>query len=364
MKRAVDNPHELPILEQTDIKSVGLTAEQTQLLSARKDIILDIANLLGIPPHKLGLAISTSYGSLEEENDAFRDDALDPWLVQFEMEYRKLLTEDEQALETHCIVATRHDVARMKASDRAEYLSTLTGAAPVMTVNEARAIQGLGPVPGGDVLRTPMNMSPADAKNPAAAAAERLEPEDEETDDTEESAMRSHQLQALEDVFSRMAKRLATAIQQGQASRPAGGIPQRAREAHAGDQIRICPDYRALRRQKRWRNRGNAGQRIPQPTGCARGKRHATGPPSRNLAKRSWRNHPSSPKTHSTHFTNKQRKGLTMDIAHLVGLVVYRRRRIVGSCGRDVENVQRRTEGLQRRSVQSCLRRLTNSTAK
>jgi hypothetical protein len=35
--------------------------------------------------------------------------------------------------------------------------------------------------------------------------------EDEETDDAEESAMRSHQLQALEDVFSRMTKRLATA---------------------------------------------------------------------------------------------------------------------------------------------------------
>lgn len=222
LKRAVDNPHELPILEQTDIKSVGLTAEQTQLLSARKDIILDIANLLGIPPHKLGLAISTSYGSLEEENDAFRDDALDPWLVQFEMEYRKLLTEDEQALETHCIVATRHDVSRMKAADRATYLSTLTGSAPVMTVNEARAIQGLGPVPGGDVLRTPMNMSPADAADPAAAdpAAAGAEPpeldddmelEDEETDDAEESAMRSHQLQALEDVFQRMTKRLATA---------------------------------------------------------------------------------------------------------------------------------------------------------
>jgi hypothetical protein len=135
------------------------------------------------------------------------------------MEYRKLLTEDEQALETHCIVATRHDVSRMKAADRATYLSTLTGSAPVMTVNEARAIQGLGPVPGGDVLRTPLNMSPADAKNPAAAAAESPEPDDdieltgdaEETDDAEETAMRSHQLQALEDVFSRMTKRLATA---------------------------------------------------------------------------------------------------------------------------------------------------------
>lgn len=222
LKRSVENPHELPILEQTDIKSVGLTAEQTQLLSARKDIILDIANLLGIPPHKLGLAISTSYGSLEEENEAFRHDALDPWLVQFEMEFRKLLTEDEQAEETHEVCADRNDLTRLKATELAEYLSTLGGGVTVMTVNELRSKVGLPPVPGGDKLLSPLNMAAAQqptgnpdptqpkpepqASSPAPVSGD-PPPEDPES----RSRIRAHQLQALEDVYSRMTKRLATA---------------------------------------------------------------------------------------------------------------------------------------------------------
>jgi HK97 family phage portal protein len=252
LKRSVDNPHELPILEQTDIKSVGLTAEQTQLLGARKDIILDIANLLGIPPHKLGLAISTSYGSLEEENDAFRDDALDPWLVQFEMEYRKLLTEDEQQGETHTVAADRSDFSRMKSADQAQYLKDMTGGSAVMTVNEARARLGLPPVQGGDVLMRPLNMAAAgeDPEEPAddsqASETEQTDTEasdaeigdvadgeesdvETETDDAAESRSRIHaaKLRALEDVFNRMTKRLTTAA--GKIKRPEQLVEFRSR---------------------------------------------------------------------------------------------------------------------------------------
>lgn len=253
LKRSVDNPHELPILEQTDIKSVGLTAEQTQLLGARKDIILDIANLLGIPPHKLGLAISTSYGSLEEENDAFRDDALDPWLVQFEMEYRKLLTEDEQSDETHTVAADRSDFSRMKAVDQATYLKQLTGGTAVMTVNEARARLGYPPVEGGDVLMKPLNMSAAgeNAEDPSTDPTETqatdaetadmadgeetdaeemdAETEDPETEDAKitRSRMDAAKLQALEDVFARMTKRLTTAA--GKIKRPEQLVEFRSR---------------------------------------------------------------------------------------------------------------------------------------
>lgn len=248
LKRSVDNPHELPILEQTDIKSVGLTAEQTQLLGARKDIILDIANLLGIPPHKLGLAISTSYGSLEEENDAFRDDALDPWLVQFEMEYRKLLTEDQQQKETHTVAADRSDFSKMKTIDQASYLKDMTGGSAIMTVNEARAKQGLAPVEGGDVLMRPLNMAAA-GEDPEDGEEDPATPETESGDDTEigdnaggesgrgrygkygeesdvetevaaasRSRVHAAKLQALEDVYGRMMRRLTVAA--GKIKRP------------------------------------------------------------------------------------------------------------------------------------------------
>lgn len=228
LKRSIKNPHELPILEASEIKSVGLTAEQTQLLEARKDIILDIANMLGLPPHKLGLPISTSYGSLEEENEAFREDALDPWLVQFEMEYRKLLTEDEQATECCTIEACRDDIKRLKLVDKATYLSTLTGSAPLLTANEARANLGKPPIEGGDELLTPLNMG---ATPPATAAEAETETDTEtesedvqpattpeaeaaaadDAEDLAEQEQRSAKLQALTDVYHRMARRLCVA---------------------------------------------------------------------------------------------------------------------------------------------------------
>lgn len=234
LKRSIANPHELPILEAAKINTVGLTAEQTQLLEARKEIILDIANMLGLPPHKLGLPISTSYGSLEEENEAFREDALDPWLVQFEMEYRKLLTEDEQATECCTVEACRDDIKRLKLVDKATYLSTLTGSAPMLTANEARADLGKPPIEGGDQLLTPLNMSgnqgsqsaqsadatdttdtttdtesesedsPATTPEAEAAAAE-------DAEDMAEQEQRCARQQALADVYHRMARRLCVA---------------------------------------------------------------------------------------------------------------------------------------------------------
>lgn len=230
LKRSLENPHELPILEASDIKAVGLSAEQTQLLSARKDIILDIANLLGLPPHKLGLAISSSYGSLEEENDAFREDALEPWLCQFESEFAKLLTEDEQEQETHDIEAERDDIKRLKLVDAADYLSKLTGSQPLATVNEARAKIGLPPVEGGDDLSKPLNMGnqggdPNAQPNAAPPEDDSEDEPNEEADgepeelvDTEErSAVNSMALaeirrNALTEVYGRMARRLTNAL--------------------------------------------------------------------------------------------------------------------------------------------------------
>lgn len=208
LKRDIDNPHELPVLEMVDIKSVGLSAEQTQLLSARKDIMLEIANLLGIPPHKLGLATNTSYKSLEEENKAFRDDSLDPWLVQFELEFRKLLTEAEQDEELAEVVAERFSVSRNNAPDRANYLKAATGGAAWYTINDARSVENLPAVPDGDKLLQPLNMSgqntatdpPADPAPPDNANAQR--------------ATAIHQLLALQDVLGRMSRRLSTAANQ------------------------------------------------------------------------------------------------------------------------------------------------------
>jgi HK97 family phage portal protein len=204
LKRAVDNPHEIPVLEKAELKSMNLTAQQTQLLEAREFSLKDIANLLGLPVHKLQGTGNSSYKSLEEENRAFRDDTLDPWLCQFEMEYQKLLTEDEQLTESHDIEAVRESLTRTNMLDRATILNRNVGG-PWMTPNEAREIASMPAVDGGDKLLQPANMTP----NPPTAP-------DAQTDagtDQARSAFDAHCLTALEDVTARMFRRLNTQIE-------------------------------------------------------------------------------------------------------------------------------------------------------
>ena len=58
-----------------------------------------MANLLGVPAHKLGADIKSSYNSLEQENQDYLDQCLDFWLVRWEEEcWDKLLTEEEKEL--------------------------------------------------------------------------------------------------------------------------------------------------------------------------------------------------------------------------------------------------------------------------
>ena len=197
------NPHHLPLLEFADIKSVSLSAEQTQLLASRQHCMLEIANLLGIPPHKLGLSGNSSYKSLEEENRAFRDDALDPWLCQFEMEYRKLLTEQEQVTESHRIEAKRLDLSKTNIKERNEALSKATGGSAWMTPNQAAKLTGLPSHPDGDTLHKPPTNEPKPAADTSAPA------ESQPTRSTSPAVV-VRQLQALTDVYARMTKRLAT----------------------------------------------------------------------------------------------------------------------------------------------------------
>lgn len=202
LKRAVDNPHEIPVLEKADLKSLSLSAEQTQLLGAREFSLKDIANLLGLPVHKLQGTGTSSYKSLEEENRSFRDDTLDPYLCQFEIEYQKLLTEDQQLTDSHDVEAVRESLTRTNMKDRADILYKNVGG-PVMTQNEGREILSLPAIEGGDVLLQPVNMidsgQQADGNsNPAATDQERA------------AAFDAKCKAALRDVCGRMTKRLTT----------------------------------------------------------------------------------------------------------------------------------------------------------
>ena len=72
---------------RTAILEEGMKAEplsidhkKSQVLELRNFEVRQIANILGLPPHKLGDPARTSFASLEQENAAYLHDALDGWL--------------------------------------------------------------------------------------------------------------------------------------------------------------------------------------------------------------------------------------------------------------------------------------------
>jgi len=214
LKRSLDNPHDIPVIDGAELKSLSLSAEQTQLLGSREFALKDIANVLNISVHKLNGEGTGGYKSVEEENNAFRDDTLDPWFCQFEIEYEKLLTEAEQADELVQIEAVRESLTRSNMSDRANYLTKAIGG-PWMTPAEGRDVDSLTDIPDTDTLYPPPNMTRPDTQTQdgqnSGTRSEHADTDVSQSPHTDVSTFTLKRVAALEDVFARMLKRVTVA---------------------------------------------------------------------------------------------------------------------------------------------------------
>lgn len=147
----VENAHRVAILRD-GVKMVprgGATAKDSQLLENREFDTREIANVLGVPPHKLGDPSKTAYNSLESENQGYQDDTLDRWFVAWEQESdSKLLTEEEKAAESHCCKFDARPIARVNLQARGDYYSKAIQAG-WLSRDEVRGYENLNPIPGG-----------------------------------------------------------------------------------------------------------------------------------------------------------------------------------------------------------------------
>lgn len=162
MHAGVDNHFRTAVLEE-GLKAhlLTMTARDAQLLETRQFEIREIANWFGVPPHMLGDTSRTSYSSLEQENQSFLDNGLDPWLCCWEAEcWDKLLSEAEKAGEAVVIEFLRAAWVRANLSARGEFYVRMLQAG-VLCANEVRGLENLNPIPGGDVFRVPLNMGQA-----------------------------------------------------------------------------------------------------------------------------------------------------------------------------------------------------------
>ena len=118
-----------------------------QFIQGREFSITEVARIFGIPPHLLGqVDKSTSWGSgIQEQNRNFAQFTLMPWTTRIEESLSTLLPSNR-----FC----EFDYKGLLQGTPSEMVNSLlaqTGK-PFLTVNEARHIMNLDPVPGGDEL--------------------------------------------------------------------------------------------------------------------------------------------------------------------------------------------------------------------
>lgn len=134
---------------------VTIAPEEAQFLQTRQFQVPDIARFFGVPPHLIADASnSTSWGSgLAEQNLAFGQFSLRPWVDRIEEAHGRLLT--TQGL-PQVFVKLNMD-ALLRAGTKERYDAHAVGlSAGFLTLDEVRRVEDLPPLPAG---------SAADAEN-------------------------------------------------------------------------------------------------------------------------------------------------------------------------------------------------------
>ncbi len=159
----ITNAHKLPLVltEGMDAQEISLSAQDSQLLEARKFQVIDIARAFGVPPHMIGeTSASTSWGSgIESMGRAFVSFTLQPHLVRLEQELnRKLFRQTGIFAEFD-----RSSLLEGDAKSQAEYFRAALGGPGSgpgwMSQNDVRAKKYMSPKPGGDNLFIPTTQS-------------------------------------------------------------------------------------------------------------------------------------------------------------------------------------------------------------
>lgn len=161
MHQGIENAHKVAVLEEgAKVSLFGANARDAMLTDVMKFGLVDVANFFHLPVHKVGGEGRTAFASLEQENQSYLDDALDPWLVNWEEECRdKLLREREKDTDSHAVEFMRQALIRADMAARGSFYQTAVQTG-WMSRDEVRARENDNPIPDGEGSKffIPLNM--------------------------------------------------------------------------------------------------------------------------------------------------------------------------------------------------------------
>lgn len=183
---------ETPVLEDgMEIRRSGFSAREEEWSEAARLSLRTVCRVYHVSPAMLGDDTATSYASAREESRKLYTSTLAPIIREIEQRITSfvlpIIAPDEPTLAVKLNID-----AKLAGSfeEQASVLSTATGA-PWMLVNEARRLENLPAVAGGDELVVPLNVtqggqaSPQDGGKPSTAVenARRAQTDEEEAEE-------------------------------------------------------------------------------------------------------------------------------------------------------------------------------------
>ncbi|EST24379.1 phage portal protein [Streptomyces roseochromogenus] len=141
----LQNSHTVGILSGgAEWRPISVSPEDAQFLGTRQAQNLDVAMLFGVPPHMLGqVDRTTSWGTgIEQQSLGFLRYTVSDWTGCFEDAWSAMLPRPQVA---------RFNVDALLRTDTAGRYAVYTQArnAALMTIDEIRALENLGPLPDG-----------------------------------------------------------------------------------------------------------------------------------------------------------------------------------------------------------------------
>jgi len=155
-----DNAYKVAILEDgMTFQQISMTAEDAQLLEARKFSVEEICRVFGVPPHKIGHLDKATFSNIEHQDLEWVRDSIRPWLIRIEQSiYRDLFTEEEKRSDKLFAEFLVDGLLRGDTATRNQ--SYATGRQwGWLSINDIRRLENMNPIAkGGDDYLMPVNM--------------------------------------------------------------------------------------------------------------------------------------------------------------------------------------------------------------
>lgn len=170
----------IPLLEQgLEWVAMDYNARES-LLDAMQDAqVLKICRIWRIQPHMIQSMKAATFSNIEHQSREFVDHTLMPWIRLWESAIQMQLIEDDDNAPYTRISAQA--LLRGDNKTRSEMFSSAVGG-PYMTPNEARGLEEMDDIEGGDELLRPLNMGEADEELSDTGDATVTDDEAEEVD--------------------------------------------------------------------------------------------------------------------------------------------------------------------------------------